>query len=198
VTIVFHAKSGEWRVASGETGTLAAGTTSIDLVPSVDPAGSGVITTQVDDAQGPMTLGPAPTDAYDPRIDGVVTLTDATGAASAAGADALSAGVADTAVPVLPRLTTSVVAVPAAPVSAGVARSASGVSQHVADGLFAILGSGAAAPAELALLGGGGDAAVPQALAAQMSGGSAQASLDNLLWESEDSSWLDGKRDWLP
>jgi hypothetical protein len=145
-----------------------------------------------------MTLGPAPTDAYDPRIDGVVTLTDATGAASAAGADALSAGVADTAVPVLPRLTTSVVAVPAAPVSAGVARSASGVSQHVADGLFAILGSGAAAPAELALLGGGGDAAVPQALAAQMSGGSAQASLDNLLWESEDSSWLDGKRDWLP
>jgi hypothetical protein len=66
----------------------------------------------------------------------------------------------------------------------------------VADGLFAILGSGAAAPAELALL-GGGDAAVPQALAAQMSGGSAQANLDSLVWEGGDSSWQDGKQDWL-
>jgi hypothetical protein len=147
-------------------------------VSSVDPEGSGMVYTQVDDAQGPMTLGPAPTDAYDPRIDGTVSL-------GSAGA-------------VLPQLTTSVVAAPAAPVSAGIARSASGVSQHVADGLFAILGRGAVAPAELSLLGSGGDAAVTQALAEQMSAaGSAQASLDNLLWENGDSSWQDGEREWF-
>jgi hypothetical protein len=168
VTIVFHAKN------PGATGA-----TTVDLVNSVDPNGSGVITTQVDDAQGPMTLGPAPTDAYDPRIDGVVTL----GTVEAAG-------VAEV---VVPQLTTSVVAAPAAPASAGVARSASGVSRHVADGLFAILGGGAAAPAELALLGGGGDAAVPQALAAQIGGGSAQATLDSLVWgDSDETDWLNG------
>jgi hypothetical protein len=39
---------------------------------------------------------------------------------------------------------------------------------------------------------------VRQALAAEMgAAGSAQASLDNFLWDSEDSSWQDGKRDWL-
>jgi hypothetical protein len=73
------------------------------------------------------------------------------------------------------------------------------VSQRVADGLFAILGGGAAAPAELALFGNGADADVRQALAAQMSaGGPTQSDLDRLLWESGDSSWLDGKSQWIP
>ena len=48
VTIVFH------RAAE------AAGTTTIDLVGAVDPAGSIPLQTQVDDIQGPYTLSPAP------------------------------------------------------------------------------------------------------------------------------------------
>jgi hypothetical protein len=68
----------------------------------------------------------------------------------------------------------------------------------VADGLFAILGGGAAAPAELALLGNGADADVRQALAQQVGeAGSAQADLDRFVWESEDSNGLDGKSRWL-
>jgi hypothetical protein len=75
-------------------------------------------------------------------------------------------------------------------VPAGVAR----VPQHVADGLFAALGRGAVDAADLA----GADVAVRQALAAQMSAaGSAQANLDRLVWESEDSSWRDGESQWL-
>jgi hypothetical protein len=35
-------------------------------------------------------------------------------------------------------------------------------------------------------------------MAEQMSAaGSAQASLDNLLWENGDSSWQDGEREWF-
>jgi hypothetical protein len=80
-------------------------------------------------------------------------------------------------------------------VLAGVAR----VPQYVADGLFAALGRGAADTAELAIVGSRADLAVRQALAAEMSAaGSAQANLDSLLWASEDSSWQDGERDWLP
>jgi hypothetical protein len=120
------------------------------------------------------------------------------------------ATVADTALPVLPQLTASVVAGPVAAVSAGaVVKAAGGVSlysgasaapaqvlQHVADGLFAALG-GAVDVAELAIL-GSGEQSEPQALAAQMIvGASAQADLNRLLWESGDSSWLDGERDWL-
>jgi hypothetical protein len=42
-------------------------------------------------------------------------------------------------------------------------------------------------------LGGGGDAAVPQALAAQIGGGSAQATLDSLVWgDSDETDWLNG------
>ena len=71
--------------------------------------------------------------------------------------------------------------------------------QQLADGLFAALGRGAVDPAELAILGSDADQAVGQALAAQMSAsGSVQANLDRLFWESGDSSWLDGKREWLP
>ncbi len=78
--------------------------------------------------------------------------------------------------------------------SAGAAQ----VPQQLADGLFTALARGAVDPAELAILDSGEEQAVSQALAAQMSaGGSAQANLDNLLWESEDSSWLDGEREWL-
>jgi hypothetical protein len=72
------------------------------------------------------------------------------------------------------------------------------VAWQLADGLFAALGSGAVDPGELAILGSGADQFVGQALAAQMSAaGSAQANLDQLLWESGDSSWQDGKREWL-
>jgi hypothetical protein len=70
-------------------------------------------------------------------------------------------------------------------------------SQQAVDGLFAAVG-GAVDAAELAVLGSGAEQAVRQALAAQTSvAGSAQANLDSLLWESEDSSWQDGERDWL-
>jgi uncharacterized repeat protein (TIGR01451 family) len=119
--------------------------------------------------------------------------------------------VVDTALPVLPDLTTSVVAGPVAAVGAGATVKDAGgvslysgaptvpthVSQHAADGLFAALG-GAVDVAELAVLGSSAEQTEPQALAAQMSaGGSVQANLDRLLWESEDSSWQDGERDWL-
>ena len=49
-----------------------------------------MIYTQVDDAQGPLTLTPTPTDGYDPQIDGLVTLAGATGLASVAGATGLA------------------------------------------------------------------------------------------------------------
>ena len=75
-------------------------------------------------------------------------------------------------------------------VSAGVTR----VPQHLADGLFSALGRGAVDAAELAILGSSAEQSVGQVLASQMSAaGSAQANLDRLLWESEDSSWQDGK-----
>jgi hypothetical protein len=137
VTIVFH-----------RSDLAATGTTTIDLVPSVEPSGSGVIYTQVGDGQGPYTLTPAPSDGYDPQIDGLVSLgvaaADATGPATAAGAtgsataagatgsasasaaDALLATVADTAMPVLPQLVASVVAGPVAPVGVGTAATVAG------------------------------------------------------------------------
>jgi hypothetical protein len=120
--------------------------------------------------------------------------------------------VVDTALPVLQDLTTSVVAGPVAAVGTKAVRRVSAVgvspgrlasadaarvSQHVADGLFAALG-GAVDAAELAVLGSGVEQAAGQALATQMSvAGSAQANLDSLLWESGDSSWLDGESPWL-
>jgi hypothetical protein len=213
VTIVFH-----------RSDLAATGTTTIDLVPSVDPDGSGMIYTQVADAQGPLTLTPAPTDGYDPQIDGLVTLAGvevgatgfasaagatgpasaagatglasaagATGSASAAGAaDASSAGVA-TALPVMPHLTASVVAASA---PAGASTHAVRVPRQAADGLFAALGGGAESAEWAMFEGSGADAALP-ALAAQVGGGSAQASLDNLLWEGGDPRWLDGGCEWL-
>jgi hypothetical protein len=187
VTIVFH-----------RSDLAATGTTTIDLVPSVDPNGSGVIYTQVDDAQGPLTLTPTPTDGYDPQIDGLVNLeagaADTTGSASAPAAVAASSVSVATALPVLPHLTASVVAASAAPASVvSASTQAARVSQHVADDLFTALGRGAAGPAELALLSSGAEEAMGQALAAQMgAAGSAQANLENLLWENEDSTWLDG------
>jgi hypothetical protein len=67
-------------------------------------------------------------------------------------------------------------------------------SQQAVDGLFTDLG-GAADAAELAVLGSVAEQAVREALAGQMSeagSAQAQANSDNLLWVSEDSSWLDG------
>jgi hypothetical protein len=118
--------------------------------------------------------------------------------------------VAETALPTPAGATTSVVAGPVEPVSAGAAAKAAGgvslhsdasavpahVSQHAADGLFAALG-GAANAAESVIL-GNGEQAEPPTLAAQMRAvGSAQANLDSLVWEGEDSSWQDGEQDWL-
>jgi hypothetical protein len=116
--------------------------------------------------------------------------------------------VVDTAQPVLPQLTASVVAGPAAAVSTGAAVKATGavslycgaptmvparVPQYAADGLFTALG-GTADTVELAVLGSGVEQAGLQALTAETSAaGSAQAELDRLLWESGDSSWLDGE-----
>ena len=188
VTIVFH-----------RTDAPATGSTAIDLVPSVDLAGSGVILTQVDDNQGPYTLTPAPTEGFDPQIDGLVNLG--------------GGGATDAAPAVLPQLAASVVAGPVGLVGAGaagavapihalmrsnVSAGAARVPQHLADGLFSALGRGAVDAAELAILGSGAEQSVGQALAAEMSAaGSAQANLDRLLWESGDSSWLDGQRHWL-
>jgi hypothetical protein len=71
-------------------------------------------------------------------------------------------------------------------------------SQQAVDGLFTALGRGAMGVAALATAGNGSDAVLSQASAAAMSAaGSSQASLDRLLWESGDSSWQDGQREWL-
>jgi hypothetical protein len=72
------------------------------------------------------------------------------------------------------------------------------VPQQLADDLFTALGRGAEETAELAILSSGTEQAMGQALNAQASGVSVRASLDNLLWESDDSSWQDGKHEWLP
>ena len=115
--------------------------------------------------------------------------------------------VVDTALPTPAGATASVVAGPVASPSAGVVvksaavvsqqASAWRVSQHAADDLFTALARGAVDPDGLAIL-GSGEQAAREALAAQVStAGSAQANPDSFLWGSEDSSWLEGKYDWL-
>ena len=115
--------------------------------------------------------------------------------------------VVDTALTTPAGATNSVVAGPVASPSAGVVVksaaavsqqvSASRVSQHAADDLFTALARGAVEPDESAIL-GSGEQAVREVLASQMgAAGSAQTNLDSLLWESGDSSWQDGKQDWL-
>ena len=153
VTIVFH-----------RSDAAAAGTTAIDLVPSVDPNGTGIIPTQVDDGQGAYTLSPAPTAGYDPQIDGLVNL---------AAGDAAGAWQATTIDTALPELASSVLAGPVAPASAAAAKAAGPVSavgvwphgvasagaarvpQQLADGLFTALARGAVYGAELASLDSG-------------------------------------------
>jgi hypothetical protein len=183
VTIVFH-----------RTAAAASGAITIDVVPSVDPDGNGVISTQVDDVQGPYTLTPAPSDAYDPRIDGLVEL---------ATPDApVTAVVRAVAAPVAPAI--AVAAKVVAPVSAVVVSPQGGapkepppVPQRAADGLFTALGR-AAGTSEALIAAGGLGQALPDALAAQMSAGtSAQADLDRLLWDRGDSAWQDDNRPWL-
>jgi len=123
----------------------------------------------------------------------------------------------DTALPVLPELAASVVAGPVTLVGAGAAAkvvspvspvgvsphliaraNAARVGQQLTDGLFTALGHGTVERAELAILDSGAEQAVLEALAAQMStAASAQADLDRLLWDRQDSSWQDGKSQWL-
>jgi hypothetical protein len=160
VTIDFH-----------RSGLAAAGTTTIDLVNSVNPNGHGSIYTEVGDDLSNYTLSPAPTNAYNPQIDGLVTVSDTplagtTGRASAAQSLSL--------------------------------RQSRSSLEHLADDLFTALGGGALDPAELAILGSGAEQTVGRGLAAEMSAaGSTQTKLDRLLWGSEETSWLDGKCEWL-
>jgi hypothetical protein len=68
-----------------------------------------------------------------------------------------------------------------------------GVSRQAADGLFTALACGVVDPDELTVLGDIADPGAQRASIAEASeGGSGQADLDRLLWESGDSSWLDG------
>ena len=156
-----------------QIGLTAAGTTTINLVGSVDPNGSAPIYTQVDGQQGPFVLSPAPANAYNPQIDALVTLAGGRGCHW---------------------LCQCVVAVdrqrgrrPRGPGQRGrcgrgpgpglfvasrrvqARRRAAQVPQHLADGLFTALARGAVDPAELAVLDSGEDQAVSQALAAQTS-----------------------------
>jgi hypothetical protein len=185
VTIVFH-----------RTALVASETTAVDVVNSVDPMGSGVMYTEVDDAQGPYTLTPAPTDSYDPRIDGLVSL--GAGQAGSSGSASVVAGP----VTLVGAGAEATVVGPVSPVGVSphfIARAnAAPVRQQLTDGLFTALGRGAVEGAELAILDSGAEQAVLEALAAQMStDASAQADLDRSLWEREDSSWQDGKSQWL-
>ena len=96
--------------------------------------------------------------------------------------------------PVHTKLTSSGT-VPAGGTRSQSAAPAAGVSQRAADGVFAALGRGAIGVADLA----GSQVVTSQAMALEFgAAGSAQADLDSLLWASEDSSWQDGERDWLP
>jgi len=71
VTIDFHqADHGE---PSGVSRRIP-GSAAIALVASVSPNGQ-YVATELEDAQGTFTLTPAPTNGFDPRIDGVVFLT---------------------------------------------------------------------------------------------------------------------------
>jgi len=206
VTIDFH-----------RSGLVAAGTTSVDLVSSVDPRGlgaAGVIHTQVDDDQGPYTLTYASTDAVVSLAAAEASATDSASAPAAVPVSATHVWpvtVTDTPLPVLPHLAASVVIGPVPLASAGAvvkangavsplgasprpsaSAGAAGVPQHLADDLFTALARGAVDPAELAILGSGAEQAVGQALAAQMStAGFAQANLDRLLWDAT------GETDWL-
>ena len=86
VTIDFH-----------QTGTTS-GAAPFELVVSADPNGQ-YVATELEDAQGTFTLSPAPTNGFDPRIDGVVVLAPAPAAAQVSipgiEAAAISSTVAD-------------------------------------------------------------------------------------------------------
>ena len=168
VTIDFH-----------QIGLTAAGTTTIDLVGSVDPNGSAPTYTQVDGQQGPYVLSPAPANAYHPQIDALVTLAGAEGATgsaegatgsaegatgsaegatgSAEGATGSAEGATGSAegatgsASALPQLTVSVVAGPVAPVSAAAAVEALGPVSSVGVASRASASAGAAqVPQQLA------------------------------------------------
>jgi hypothetical protein len=204
VTIVFH-----------RTAAAASGTTTIDVASAVNPDGDGVLYTQVGDSQGPYTLSPAPTDGYNPQIDGVVELGAVAGPDADGGDNSLPVTVVDTGLPVLTDASVGVVAGPAILVSAGSAArakgavAADGAQQYAsvpggrataqsADGLFAALGRGAVDVAEWTVATRGMDSAVGAGLASQAgAAGAGQANLDRFLWDSEDSNWQNDKRDWL-
>jgi len=77
VTIDFHlidGTRGEGRGVRNDRLTLTPGLSPVQLVASVNPNGQ-YVTTELEDAQGTFTLTPAPTNRFDPRIDGMVVLT---------------------------------------------------------------------------------------------------------------------------
>jgi hypothetical protein len=83
VSIDFHVRPG-----------AAAGASVINLAGSVHLSGRPVFATAVDDDQGPFTLHPAPTDGFDPGLDGsvlvgpAVTTSEVQAGTAAAGATA--------------------------------------------------------------------------------------------------------------
>jgi len=148
---------------------------------------------------------------------GLIAGSPVTPQPGSAGSVAAPAAVVDTALPASAGATTSVVAAPAVSASAAVAVKATALvsavgvsaqgtasagaaraSRQAADDLFAALGRGADAAGLAIPADSGGEQSAGEALATQMSAAaSAQANLDSLFWESADSSWLDGKCDWL-
>ena len=136
VTIDFH-----------QRGLVASGTTTIDLLRSVDPEGLasnglGVIQTQIDDAHGPYTLTPAPTDAYDPQIDGLVSLKT-TAAAAAVKTDPLTAIMRES----RPMSAPEALAFPTSFYDPTLAVPAVGVSRQPDSALLAAVAQGRMAPA---------------------------------------------------
>jgi len=108
--------------------------------------------------------------------------------------------VAETALPVRPDLTASVVAGAVVPTKAAGRVPALGarVPPQLADGVFTVLARRAVDPDGLTVLGSIEEPTVYQELTGQTSDTrSAQAALDRLFWVSGDSSWLDGERPWL-
>jgi hypothetical protein len=149
----------------------------------VDPKGVGTTYTEVGDGQSIYTLTPAPTNAYNPQIDSLVTVADTVGVTGPASAPAVASA--------------SPVGVP---LHRSTSASAARVPQESADSLFTALAKGTVDAAELVIVGGGAEQAVGQGLAVETStAASVQTDLDRLLWGGGgETDWLDGKCQWLP
>jgi hypothetical protein len=95
VTIRFH------QLNSGEPGGVSPRSleSAINLAASVNPTGQQVVITALEDAQGAFTLTPAPTNGFDPRIDGVIELLTPPTAAAASTPTAAVGNITDSGSP---------------------------------------------------------------------------------------------------